>query len=166
MMNEVMDIIPDNAILKGNVLRQAIKEYQDAGFELPNPKTGDEIKAHLNVAKLCSGGSTMLDTVDDILWASIHRNELDELKPKNWKWQLRKDYTYDDFKAGLKSEIAYRNWDDKSKWTPEMYELERNMDDIFNSINAETVELIKQLRKSMKRQLNQGNVIKGNFDKK
>ena len=137
-MNKVMGIIPDNAILKGNVLRQAIKEYQDAGFELPNPKTGDEIKAHLNAVKLFSDGSTMLDTVDDILWASIHRNELDELKPKNWEWQLKKDYTYGDFKAGLMFEVAYRNWNDKSKWTPEMYELEHNMDDAFNRINSGT----------------------------
>lgn len=68
----------------------------------------------------------------------MHNNELDELKPENWKWQLRKDYTYGDFKAGLKSEIAYRNWNDKSKLTPEMYELDRNMDEIFNSINNET----------------------------
>ena len=51
-MSEIMDIIPDNAILEGNVLRQAIKEYQDAGFELPNPITGDEIKTHLNTAKM------------------------------------------------------------------------------------------------------------------
>ena len=137
-MSEIMYIVPDDAILEGNVLRQAIKEYQDAGFELPNPITGDEIKAHLNAVKLFSDGSTMLDTVDDILWTSIHRNELDELKPKSWEWQLKKDYTYGDFKAGLKSKIAYRNWNDKSKWTPEMYELDRNIDEIFNSINNET----------------------------
>ena len=68
----------------------------------------------------------------------MHRNNLDELKPKNWKWQPKKDYTYGDFKEVLKSEIAYRNWNDKSKWTPEMYELERNIDDIFNSINSRT----------------------------
>lgn len=80
----------------------------------------------------------MLDTVNHILWTSIHCNELDELKPKNWEWQPKKDYTYGDFKAGLMFEIAYRNWNDKSKWTPEMYELERNMDEIFNSINNET----------------------------
>ena len=77
----------------------------------------------------------------------MHNNELDELKPENWKWQLRKDYTYGDFKAGLKSEIAYRNWNDKSKWTPEMYELDRNMDDIFNSINYETIETEKTTEK-------------------
>ena len=138
MMNEVMDIIPDNAILKGNVLRQAIKEYQDAGFKLPDPITGDEIKAHLDAIKLFSDGSTVLNTVDDILWTSIHRNELDELKPKNFEWQLKKDYTYGDFKAGLKSRISYRNWNDKSKWTPEMYELDRNIDEILNIINDET----------------------------
>ena len=144
-MSEIMYIIPDDAILEGNVLRQAIKEYQDAGFELRNPITGDEIKAHLNAVKLFSDGITMLDTVDDILWASIHRNELDELKPKNWKWQLKKDYTYGDFKAGLRSEIAYRNWNDKSKWTPEMYELERNIDDIFNSINSSTEKTTERI---------------------
>lgn len=137
-MSKVMDIIPDDTILEGNVLRQAIKEYQDAGFELPNPITGDEIKARLNAINLFSDGSTMLDTVNHILWTSIHRNELDELKPKNWKWQPKKEYTYGDFKAGLMFEVAYRYWNDKSKWTPEMYELERNMDEIFNSINNET----------------------------
>ena len=65
-MSEVMYIIPDNAILKGNALRQAIKEYQDAGFELPNPKTGDEIKAHLNVAKMFYGSSTLFNKVDSV----------------------------------------------------------------------------------------------------
>ena len=43
-MSEVMYIIPDNAILKGNALRQAIKEYQDAGFELPNPNLAMKLK--------------------------------------------------------------------------------------------------------------------------
>ena len=146
-MSKVMDIIPDNAILEGNVLRQAIKEYQDAGFELPDPITSDEIKAHLNAVKLFSDGITMLDTVDDILWASIHRNELDELKPKNWEWQLKKDYTYGDFKAVLKSEIAYRNWNDRSKWTPEMYELNRKWTRVSIASIMKLVELIKQLRK-------------------
>ena len=80
----------------------------------------------------------------------MHNNELDELKPKNWEWQLRKDYTYGDFKAGLKSEIAYRNWNDKSKWTPEMYELNRKWT-IF--LTALIMELIKQPRRPMKRQL-------------
>ena len=155
-----MDIIPDNAILEGNVLRQAIKEYQDAGFELPNPITGDEIKAHLNAVNLFSDGSTMLDTVNKILWTSIHRNELDELKPKNWKWQLKKDYTYGDFKAGLKSEIAYRNWNDKSKWTPEMYELDRNIDEFFNSINDETIETDEATEKTCGGIVRQGSVIK------
>ena len=146
-MSEAMDIIPDNAILEGNVLRQAIKEYQDAGFELPNPITGDEIKAHLNAVKLFSGGITMLDTVDDILWTSIHRNELDELKPKNWEWQLKKDYTYGDFKECLKSEIAYRNWNDKSKWTPEMYELNRKWTRFSIASIMKLLRLRKQLRK-------------------
>ena len=146
-MSKVMGIIPDNAILEGNVLRQAIKEYQDAGFELPDPITSDEIKAHLNAVKLFSDGITMLDTVDDILWASIHRNELDELKPKNWEWQLKKDYTYGDFKAVLKSEIAYRNWNDRSKWTPEMYELNRKWTRVSIASIMKLVELIKQLRK-------------------
>ena len=152
-MSKVMDIIPDNALLEGNVLTQAIKEYQDAGFELPNPMTGDEIKAHLNAVKLFSDGITMLDTVDDILWASIHRNELDTMKPKEWHCQLKKDYTYGDFKACLKSTIAYRNWNDRSKWTPEMYELNREWTRFSIASMMKLVELIKQLRRFMKRQL-------------
>ena len=150
-MSKVMGIIPDNAILEGNVLRQAIKEYQYAGFQLPNPITGDEIKVHLNAVKLFSDGSTVLNTVDDILWASIHRNELDELKPKNVEWQLKKDYTYGDFKAGLKSEIAYRNWNDKSKWTPEMYELNREWTRVSIALMMKLLRLRKQLRRPMER---------------
>ena len=41
-----------------------------------------------------------------------------------------------------------------------MYELERNMDDIFNSINYETIETEKTTEKRVGGMVRQGSVIK------
>ena len=137
-MSEIMDIIPDNVLLKGKVPRQTIKEYKEVGFELPNPMTDDEIREQLNAVKMFSDASTLFNKVDNVLWISINHDELDKLKPKEeCPWQLKKDYMYGDFKQKPKSEMDCCDWHDEFIQSSEVLELKHKLDESFESINHE-----------------------------